>query len=335
MITATKYAAALLALSLTLSGGAVCAAEEAAPNHSTQAIAATQPLSITLNGEKLNGHAYQGEKDAEPMIPLRDILDKLELEITWNNDSKTAEFLKGALWTSVQVDKDQYIFGTAPVLKNGKLYVPASFFSEILSGSVSTEKEGVSISFEQQRETTTTTGIITKITKDDKYPSVKINGIAMNGLVLNVGEDTLYQAADGSALTINDLKIGQSVEVEHAIIATLSLPPQTPTYRITVKDKDYKAEWLGTDGKIQEVADADSTDPVRIRVQGSAISASSPEEVILNITEATTLIHVDGTKAAVDELTKDTKVVTFYSPLLTRSLPPISNAEKVIVVPAE
>ncbi|MNI88356.1 hypothetical protein D3C73_1456490 [compost metagenome] len=27
-------------------------------------------------------------------------------------------------------------------------------------------------------------------------------------------------------------------------IATLSLPPQTPTYRITVKDKDYTIDWL-------------------------------------------------------------------------------------------
>ncbi|MNI01089.1 Protease inhibitor precursor [compost metagenome] len=245
MMTTTKYAAALLALSLTLSGGATYAAEKATPSHSIQAIAATQPLSITLNGETLNSQAYQGDKDAEPMIPLRDALDKLGVEITWNNDSKAAEFSKGALWTSVQVDKDQYIFarmykslGTAPALKNGKLYVPASFFSEILSGSVSTEKEGVSISFEQQRETTTTTGVITEISNDDKYASVKINGIDMNGLVLNVGEDTLYQAADGSTLTLNDLKIGQSVEVEHANIATLSLPPQTPTYRITVKDKE-------------------------------------------------------------------------------------------------
>ncbi|MNN09595.1 Protease inhibitor precursor [compost metagenome] len=276
------------------------------------------------------------------MIPLRDVLDQLDVEITWNNNSKAAEFHKGALWTSVQVDKDQYIFGrmykslgTAPALKDGKMYVPASFFSAILSGSVSTEKEGVSINFEQQRETITTTGVITGISNNDKYSSVKINGLNMNGLVLNVSEETLYQAADGSTLTLNDLKMGQSVEVEHALIATLSLPPQTPTYRITVKDKDYKAEWLGTEGTIQEVNDADSNSPTSIRVQGSGIGASSPDEVVLNVSEDTTLIHVDGTKATVDELTKDAKVVAFYSPLLTRSLPPIGNAEKVIVVPAE
>ncbi|SDG24210.1 hypothetical protein SAMN04488542_1313 [Fontibacillus panacisegetis] len=113
------------------------------------------------------------------------------------------------------------------------------------------------------------------------------------------------------------------------------MPPQTPTYRITVKDKDYTIDWLGTHGTIQEVTAANSNRPTSIRVQGSGISTSSPAEVIVNITEDTSLIHVDGTEAAVNELTKDTKIVAFYSPLLTRSLPPIGNAEKVIVIPSE
>ncbi|MNJ54624.1 Protease inhibitor precursor [compost metagenome] len=74
---------------------------------------------------------------------------------------------------------------------------------------------------------------------------------------------------------------------------------------------------------------------ITLRIKGTAISDSSQDEVVLRITEDTSIIHVDGSEATMDELSKDAEIIAFYSPLLTRSLPPIGTAGKLILLNME
>lgn len=90
--------------------------------------------------------------DGVKMIPLRLVAENLGYELTWNQESKSAELVKGPQWTSVTIGQDRYNFakmlvelGTAPVLVDSKTYVPMNFIEEILKAKVDVVPEGLKI----------------------------------------------------------------------------------------------------------------------------------------------------------------------------------------------
>lgn len=83
------------------------------------------------------------------MIPLRVVAETLGYEVSWNQETKTAELVKGPQWTAVTIGEDKYNFarmyvelGTAPVLVHSKTYVPISFAEEILKANVELLEDG-------------------------------------------------------------------------------------------------------------------------------------------------------------------------------------------------
>lgn len=291
---------------------------------------------------------YWNKDGQEPMIALRDLTEALGIELKWNKENKSAELTKGTLWTIVTTGKDQYSvnkmllkLGTAPEITNGTLYVPASFADQVLHAQVNTTDNQVTISSEEEVKTVTERGVITGINSEGKYQSIHIGGAGTDGIVLNVGEDTTFQSADGKDIKLTDLTIGMNVEAEHSVIATFSLPPQTPTYKVTVLDKAASEseaqpkDVLGTAGTIENVKTTENNG-TQIEISGSRLTETAPDHVILNISKDTQLVNHQGETIKPEELTKGTKVIGFYSPVLTRSLPPIGTAWKVVIeTPAE
>jgi hypothetical protein len=83
--------------------------------------------------------------DGTVMVPLRTVAEHLGFKVVWNPDTEGAEVSRGAQWTAVQPGSDSYTFnkmapislGAAPVIReDGKMYVPQSFFSDILKADV-------------------------------------------------------------------------------------------------------------------------------------------------------------------------------------------------------
>lgn len=348
-----KKVSALMVLSLALGGGAAYAAElnsglDAIPVSSQDIVQNTvqgqgkalSPVKVNVNDIAI-ADGYWNKDGKTPMVSLRDLTDALGIELTWNKENKSAELSKGNLWTIVTTGKDQYSYnkmlltlGTAPEITNGKMYIPAAFAEKVLQSQVSTTGNQVSITLEEQAKTIIERGIITSINQKDKYASVHIGGVGTSGIVLNVGEDTVYQSADGKTLKLADLSIGMTIEAEHATIMTMSLPPQTPTYRITVLDpmdsKSENSDVLGTAGKIEQVT-SEGHAVTRIEISGIGLSETSQDRVILNINEDTQIVDPQGETLKPDVLIKDAAIIGFYSPLLTRSLPPIGTAWKLVV----
>ena len=92
------------------------------------------------------------ELNGVQMIPLRLVGESLGYEVTWNQETKTAELVRGAQWTSVTIGKDNYNFakmlvklGVAPELIDSKTYVPSSFIEEVLKAKVEVITEGLKI----------------------------------------------------------------------------------------------------------------------------------------------------------------------------------------------
>lgn len=95
------------------------------------------------------GKSYIG-KNGKLMVPLANALRPLKFEVTWNAKHKTADISKGALWSSVNLNKDSYFLGktaprqlgAVPEMKKGAVYVPIEFLSDILNLKVVQDKQG-------------------------------------------------------------------------------------------------------------------------------------------------------------------------------------------------
>lgn len=78
-------------------------------------------------------------------------------------------------------------------------------------------------------------GVITSIRKIGKYKSIQIDGIGVNGVVLNVDENTVIRNQAGEVIGLDDLAVGMVIHVQHSLAMTMSLPPQTYAYSITIQ----------------------------------------------------------------------------------------------------
>lgn len=191
-----------------------------------------------------------------------------------------------------------------------------------------------SISMKEEAKKVQATGVITSIQTDGNNGLIHIQGVGTDGLVLNVGKETVFQMLDGTKLSLADLHIGLTVSAEHSMIMTMSLPPQTPTSKVTVLDAKTQPGLLGTAGVIEEIR-SESKDDLSIRVKGEGLTETSPSEVVLNLTKDTAIVDKNGDKVATSKLVKGANVIGFYGPALTKSLPPIGTAWKIVVADKE
>ena len=154
------------------------------------------------------------------------------------------------------------------------------------------------------------TGIITSIRPIGDYTAIQIQGIGTEGMVLNVNKDTEYQMLDGTKLSLSDLHVGLTVTAEHSMAATLSLPPQTSTSKITVLDTKRETNSLGTAGVVEEVR-GDDKGNMSLLVKGTGLTETSPSEVVLQISDKTAIVDKNGDKVEKAALVKGANVMDF------------------------
>ncbi len=53
-------------------------------------------------------------------------------------------------------------------------------------------------------------------------------------MVFTISRETVIRSQDNQPISLGDIKPGQLVRVEHATFQTLSIPPQSPAYRVQV-----------------------------------------------------------------------------------------------------
>ncbi|MCE5171161.1 copper amine oxidase N-terminal domain-containing protein [Paenibacillus profundus] len=138
------------------------------------------------------------------LVPLRTVMDSLGYDLKWNAEHKSIEATKGAQWTSVQLNKDQYNFakmpiqlGKASVLKDNMMYVPLQFVSEVLKADVTLDEQG-NITIQSQSE---------------QIPQDSFGGmhwvIVVNGEGIGVKSDEVYTTEDSVMVPVE--AIGQAL----------------------------------------------------------------------------------------------------------------------------
>lgn len=333
-----KKSLAILSLSSMLTTGAAYAAttEAIVPNMHAKQIQPTKThldVTVQVNGDASeNGYLKSGA--IEPMIPLRAVSESLGFTLTWNPDTFSVDLSKGNLFTTVKTGEDSYTInkmftalGAAPELVNSKLYVPASFVAKILHASAVTEGNSVVISMKAEAKKVQSTGVITSIRTTGDNAQIQIQDTGTGGIVLNVSPETTYQKLDGTKLTLADLHVGLTITAEHSMAMTMSLPPQTSASNITVLDKAVHKGALGTAGVIEEVRVDGS-----LLVKGKGLTDDAQNEIVLTVGADTAIVDGKGEPVEKSALVKGANVVGFYGPMMTKSLPPISNAWKIVVV---
>lgn len=83
---------------------------------------------------------YYKDNNGKMMVPAARVLRQLQFDVKWNGKSKTAEISKGAVWSTVTLHEDAYALGkmaprplgASPVMKDGHVYVPLAFLTDIL-----------------------------------------------------------------------------------------------------------------------------------------------------------------------------------------------------------
>lgn len=116
----------------------------------------SQPTKLVVNGKALaDGDAAVYTQEAgKALVPLRIVAETLGFELKWNGEEQSVELAKGAQWTIVRVGKDEYVYnkmapislGAGPVIQDdGRMFVPVSFFSDILKADVVIGTDSISI----------------------------------------------------------------------------------------------------------------------------------------------------------------------------------------------
>lgn len=336
-----KQAATLMVAAMAVSGSAAAyAAPQAVSNQEQKpvVISAAIDYAISVNGQEAAGAGYMNTDAKLVMIPLRSVSEALGFELKWNQENRSAELTKegSPIWTQVQTGKDQYTvnkmyksLGAAPVNVKGTLYVPAIFFSDVLPANVSVDGMKVSITSEDDVKKETMSGTITEIINTEHRTAIHINGTETEGTILNVDENTILRDAGGKKIELKDLAKGTKIKAVHSLAMTMSLPPQTYAYEIQVQSDKEETEMLATSGAIADIQAVG--DSLRVTIKGQGLTAQSPDVVILNLTPETVIEHKDGRAVKSSELSSEDEIIGYYSPMLTRSLPPIGTAAKIVL----
>ncbi|WP_103108137.1 copper amine oxidase N-terminal domain-containing protein [Brevibacillus reuszeri] len=295
-------------------------------------------LSVNINGVAITQAAIYDKQQQTVLVPLRPVAESLGFKVAWNEQVKAAEVQKGAISSYAKAGEDRYPFakmyktlGAEPRLLNGSTYVPVAFVDEILQAEVNVSDSAVTVVDEEAEKAPVRTGTITNINKTENGKmSILIDGY-QTGIVLHLDEKTKITDAAGKELKPEDLKLGMEIEATHQKYMAMSMPPQTGAITIVVKDSLEAQEVVGTAGKVVSV-EKDQEGTYKMLVEGRGLTATSPEKVALIINKDTVIVSARDNKVMKpEELKADMQVYAFYGPKLTRSLPPIGVAEKIVV----
>lgn len=170
-----------------------------------------------------------------------------------------------------------------------------------------------------------TDGVITNMSGDQMtVVGQPLEQGGTNYIMLAVDENTEIVDENGTALTKDALKADLAVKVFYPKFMTLSYPARSHADKIIVQT----AELPKVEGTV-ETSDFSGEGRVYVNV-GS--DASKDNDVILNITEDTVILPALGGDTT---LKAGMKIKAYHSPIMTRSLPGMTNAKVVIVTADE
>jgi len=252
------------------------------------------------------------------MIPLRAVSEALGYEVKWYSTDGHIELIKGARFIYVKSTDNYYAFGKMapvkltlkPMLIKGSAFVPLNFVTDLLDAGASHNDAGVII--DQNMDTNVQTGgfVITKIESEWIYTTL-LGGEAHIRLT---PETTFSEYGSSKALTVADLKVGDTLKVTHPNVMLAIYPPQYPAVHI-----EKLQNVVFRTGVISEIGEdwfmVDSFD----------------NGIRINTSVDTVYLSAYGKEMTFKDLHIGNRVQVYHSMIATFSIPPQSPGFKVIV----
>lgn len=163
-------------------------------------------------------------------------------------------------------------------------------------------------------------GVVKDIQDIKNGKMLLVEGDGLYGQIkLNVSDKTQIEDEYGIKLSIDDIKQDSKVIAYYGPAVTKSIPPIGTAEKIIVKDA-YCME--GKIANIQEIKEGKMI----------FIGKDMYDRIKFVVSEKTQIVNETGAKLSIDDIKDDSKVKVYYGPIMTASIPPITNAKKIIVM---
>ena len=295
------------------------------------AVTASANGKITVNGKNIDKTYI--ENGGVKMIPLRAVCESLGFTVDWDGEARKIEISKLPMYITCSPDKDGYTFaktapqllGTAPVLQDGTTYVPVSFISEIMEGSVE-NGDDLKISLSDvavEPENAAASVYITEINKEAK--SITVKDFDRGTVCVNITDETEIIDSKGEKLSFDALTDERQIKITYNDAMTASLPPITNAVKIEVTDEIPQDIISGTVAEI--LNENEKIAQIEIEKDG--------RKTVLNISDETEINTIDGSALKAENIKKDDVLRVMTTGISTMSIPPQMTAVKITVGAAE
>lgn len=285
---------------------------------------------VIVNGNEIAAD-YIVNEAGDKMIPLRGVCEELGFEVNWIEESRAIEIVKMPIFITCSPDFDGYAFsrmahqplGTAPILVDGTTYVPASFVSDILGGTIDTSND-IAITYGQEKEegetapeaaAPTASVYATEIGED----SLTVMDFVYGEVIVNVTEDTKIVDSEGKEIKLSDIDSSMQLNVTYGETMTMSLPPMTTASKIEVTGELAK---VIKEGSVSEVVAEEGT--VTQIILGE-------NEVALNVAEETIIKDADGNVKSLADIKEGTVLRARTNGMATMSIPAQMPTLEIII----
>ncbi|ASJ57700.1 copper amine oxidase [Brevibacillus formosus] len=102
-----------------------------------------------VDGKQVKADVAPFLQGGRALVPVRAISSALKAEVNWKPETRTVEITRGEKSITLYLDKKEATvdgktisLDTAPVLKNGRVFLPLRFISEQLNAEVKWQEEG-------------------------------------------------------------------------------------------------------------------------------------------------------------------------------------------------
>lgn len=307
----------------------------AAAVFATGAVLAADDSGISINGTKLDAPKMFTSENNTVYVPVRAICEKLGMEVSWDDATEKVTISKLPVYITFNAHTDGYTFaktapmqlGSAPILEDGVTYVPINFIDEILQAEYDKADNGdINIKYETETEPETDAAALADaiaVVKEDGVTKLIVNDRARNEeVVVNITDSTKITDEDGKALTIDAIESNSVLRIVYSEAMTLSLPPITNAESIVVLNEKNDGVAL-----FAIISSTSKEDGNKITV----LNIATDREVVLNVSDETEIVDRDGNKVDFANLKDGEKLFVIHDEVMTKSLPPITTAKKIVV----
>ena len=180
------------------------------------------PITIWINGEKVESEVDPVTENDRTLVPLRAIFEAMGAEVSWDDASQTAKVAADGITIQVVIDDvvmkkngEDVILDVPARLINDRTMVPVRAISEGIGADVdwNEEEQKVLITYQKQEDQKA----------DEPYDTMKVIGRRVQQNEIEGYKVVWYESVDTVRLPIKDVDGNIAVSYTHLTLPTNSL----------------------------------------------------------------------------------------------------------------